>query len=206
MFDQNFEKFDFKEKYPTHYLTQDNNVVETTTQGFNYISISWVGHPEDGKIFNKAIQLLEGLIFTIKFKLKWNPPDGFFDFSMPPTESSWQNIEGDRKDRKRKVSLPVPDFMTKEKVTNTRRIAQAKSAEKLSQVKYSTSKEKKVIQVLHIWAYQTSKRTINKLHSYCKKNKLEIKSDYQELYLNDMRRTKPEKLETIIRYEVKKIK
>jgi hypothetical protein len=59
---------------------------------------------------------------------------------------------------------------------------------------------------LHIWAYHTSKRTVNKLHSYAKKNGLEIKGEYQEMYLNDLRRTKPEKLETIIRYEVKKAK
>lgn len=206
MHEYTFEKLNFKEKYASHYDATQAWVVEVKTHPFNYLSISWKGHPETSKEFNKAIQLLEGLVFTIKFKLKGNPPEGFFDFDMPPSESERKDVDGKKEDWKWKVSIPVPNFITEEKVVHTRRVAQAKSEEKLSQVKFFKGKEKHVIQILLIWAYHTSKRSINKLHSYAKKNWLEIKGNYQELYLNDMRRTKPDKLETIIRLEVKKAK
>jgi len=75
MHEHTFEKYDFKEKFAEHYLTNENNVVETTTHDFNYISITGKGHPEGSKEFNRCIQLLEGLIFTIKFRLKGNPPE-----------------------------------------------------------------------------------------------------------------------------------
>lgn len=199
-----FEKLNFRSKFENHYLTNENNVVETKTHDFNYISISWKWHPEDSKLFNKSIQLLEWMIFTIKFKLKSDPPEGFFDFFMPPSEATRKNLDGKRDEWKRKVSLPVPKFVSEERVTRTRRIAQAKTDEKLAQVKYNKGREKNVIQVLHVGWYNSSKRTVNKLHSYAKKHWLEIKWDYQEMYLNDLRRTQPDKLETIIRYEVKK--
>jgi len=69
---------------------------------------------------------------------------------MPPTECVRKNIDAKPEEWKWKVSLPVPKFITKERVTHTRRVAQAKSEEKLSQVTYSTGKEKRVIQILHI--------------------------------------------------------
>lgn len=206
MFDQVFEKHNFREKYPHHYLANEKEVTTTTLHDFNYISIAWKWHPEKIKWFNKAIQLLEGLIFTIKFRLKGNPPEGFFDFNMPPCETTWKNLDAKPEEWKRNVSLPVPKFITEDRLVHTRRVAQAKSEEKLAQVKYSKGKERHMIQILNVWAYNTSKRPINKLRSYAKKNWLVIKWDLQEVYLNDLRRTKPEKLETIIRFEVKKAK
>ncbi len=206
MFDQNFEKLNFREIYPEHYAAWEDEITLTTTHDFNYITTLWSWDPEASKEFNKAVQLLEGLMFTLKFKLKSNPPEGFFDFFMPPSECVRKNLEKKRDTRKRKISLPLPPFLWEEKVIHARRVAQAKTDEKLPQVKFATWKARQVIQILHIWAYGSSKATIKKLHTYAKKNWLEIKGDYQELYLNDMRRTKPDKLETIIRMDVKKAK
>ncbi len=203
MHDQTFEKYNFREKFPEHYLSNEETVTETTTRAFNYISIKWVGHPEASKAFNKAIQLIEWLIFTIKFRLKGNPPEGFFDFNMPPCEAYRKEIKAKPEARKRTVSVPVPDFITEDRVVHTWRVAQAKSEEKLSQIKFTKWKERKVIQMLNVWGYDTSKKKEKTLRAYAKKNKLIIKGDYQELYLNDMRRTKIDRLETILRFEVK---
>lgn len=70
-----FEKKDFIPTYENHYLAKENEVIETDTHDFSYISISGKGHPETSNEFNKAVQLIEGLIFTIKFKLKTDPPE-----------------------------------------------------------------------------------------------------------------------------------
>lgn len=206
MHNHTFEKIDFREKYAEHYAAVEWEVTETTTHDFNYITISGVGHPELSNEFNKAVQFLEWLSFTMKFRLKNDPPQWFFDYFMPPAEVVWKNLDAKQEERKWKILLPVPNYITDDRVVNTRRVAQAKTEEKMAQVKFISSKPKSVIQIQYTWAYGTSKRTKNKLYSYAKKHNLEIKGDYQELYLNDMRRTKPENLETIIRLEVKKWK
>lgn len=206
MIQNQFEKINFKEKYPEYYTNETVEVTPVTTYELNYLTIKGVGHPDENKKFHKAIQLLEGLIFAIKFKLKNNPPAGFFDFWMPPSEVLWSNIQGDKKDRDREVMLPVPKFITEEKITMAWRIAQAKSEEKLPHVNFRKGKKKKVIQILHIGPYDEKKKKIEFLKKYASKNKLELKGNYQEVFLNDARRTKPEKLETILRYEVKPTK
>lgn len=206
MIDPIFEKINFREKYADHYAAVEGEVTATVTHDFNYMTISGEWHPEWSKVFNNAVQLLEWLSFTMKFRLKNDPPQGFFDYNMPPAETVWKNMDKKPELRKRKVSLPIPNYISEDRVVNTWRIAQAKTEEKLPQVKFTKWKKKDTIQILQVWAYGKSKRTVNKLHSYAKKNNLEIKSEYQEIYLNDMRRTKPENLETIIRYDVKKLK
>ena len=69
---------------------------------------------------------------------------------MPPCETTWKNLDAKPEERKRVVSLPVPKFITEERLVHTRRVAQAKSEEKLAQVKYSKGKEKHVIHILHV--------------------------------------------------------
>jgi len=206
MHDKTFEKISFKEKYPEHYAAEESKVTETITHDFNYMTIAGTEHPQDSKRFNSAVQLLEWLSFTMKFRLKNDPPQGFFDYNMPPTETVRKNMDKKKEDRKRKIFLPLPSYIEEARVVNTRRVAQAKTDEKLPQMRFQKWKKRKVIQILHIWAYGSGKRKVNKLNAYAKKHNLEIKWDYQEVYLNDMRRTKPDNLETIIRFDVKKAK
>lgn len=202
-----FEKINFRDKYDQHYLAEEWKVTETTTHDFNYMTVIGKGHPEDSKLFNQTVQLLEWLSFTMKFRLKNDPPQGFFDYNMPAAEVERKNMDNKNRDqRKRKIHLPIPAYIAQDRVINTRRVAQAKTEDKLPQVKFLKWKKRQVIQILHVWAYGSGKKAVNKLHAYAKKNNLEIKWEYRELYLNDMRRTKPDNLETIIRYDVKKWK
>gem|GEM_PF-4361328 len=69
---------------------------------------------------------------------------------MPPCEAYRKELKTKPEDRKWTVSVPVPDFITEERVIHIRRVAQAKSEEKLSQIKFKKGKAKKVIQILNI--------------------------------------------------------
>ena len=86
----------------------------------------------------------------MKFRLKNDPPQGFFDYNMPPAEVVWKNLDAKQEDRKWKIMLPVPNYITDDRVVNTWRVAQAKTDEKMPHVKFVTSKPKTVIQILYI--------------------------------------------------------
>lgn len=69
---------------------------------------------------------------------------------MPPSETTWKNLDAKKEEWKWIASIPVPKFITEDKLVHIRRVAQAKSEEKLPVVKYTKSKSKQVIQILHI--------------------------------------------------------
>jgi len=72
----------------------------------------------------------------MKFRLKNDPPQGFFDYNMPPTETVRKNMDKKKEDRKRKIFLPLPSYIEEARVVNTRRVAQAKTDEKLPQMRF----------------------------------------------------------------------
>ncbi len=196
MHDQTFEKISFLEKFPEHYLSSVEHVQQTKTQKLWYMSITheW---DFDEKIFDDSIKVLQWLAFTMKFSFKRNPPPNFFDYNIPPVE-----VIIDKKSRI--ISLPQPEYITAEKVLHGRRVAQAKSQwKKLPQVDFTTKKSNKVIQITHIWPYDWLPETIKKIEAHAKKENIDLSGTPTYVYLNDLRRTKPDALETIIRIIVK---
>ena len=63
-------------------------------------------------------------------------------------------------------------------------------------------KERRCSQILHIGPYSAEGPTITRLHEHIKAEGSVLKGKHREIYLNDMRRTAPEKLRTIIRQPV----
>jgi len=54
-------------------------------------------------------------------------------------------------------------------------------------------------QIMHIGPYADGAPIIEKLHKFIGESGKELKGKHHEIYLNDVRRTSPEKLKTIIR-------
>lgn len=196
MHEQTFEKISFLEKFPENYESTSEKVTETTTQQMWYMSITheW---DFDEKVFNDSIKVLQWLAFTMKFSFKRNPPPNFYDYNIPP-------VEVHISDKERIISLPQPEYITAEKVLHGWRVAQAKSQwKKLPQVDFTTKKSLKVIQKKHVWSYDTMSATEKEIRAYAKKEKIELDWTPTYVYLNDVRRTKQDALETIIRIVLK---
>ncbi len=194
--DQTFEKLSFLDKYPKHYDSTAEEVQQSKTHKMWYMSITHEGEFDD-KVFNDSLKVLQWLAFTMKFSFKRNPPPNFFDYNMPPLEVIISKDDWI-------ISLPQPEYITAERVLHGRRVAQAKSQEKkLPQVDFTTKKSNKVLQITHIWAYEWLPETIKKIRAQAKKDNIELDWTPTYVYLNDMRRTKPDSLETIVRIRIK---
>jgi hypothetical protein len=59
-------------------------------------------------------------------------------------------------------------------------------------------------QLLHVGPYDTEKPTIERLHAFIGEQGFQLRGKHHEIYLNDPRRTAPEKLKTIIRQPVQR--
>jgi len=58
-------------------------------------------------------------------------------------------------------------------------------------------------QIMHIGPYSAEGPTIEKLHAFIKKKGYELRGRHHEIYVSDPRRSKPERLKTIIRQPMK---
>ena len=60
-------------------------------------------------------------------------------------------------------------------------------------------------QIMHIGPYSAEMPTIEKLHRHIDENGYRPEGKHHEIYMGDPRRTKPERLKTILRQPIKKI-
>ena len=128
---------------------------------------------------------------------------------MPPNEAlRWVKsgkLETTKPEKRHwQALLPQPSYITATLVKTVLSIAQQKEPNKhLPKIELVKHPKMTVIQTLHVGPYEDIAKPIKLLKDYAKKNKLKMEGKHHEVYLNDPRRTKPQDLKTIIRYQVK---
>lgn len=140
----------------------------------------------------------------------------YFDFVVPPLEGFWwqDGVEGIDYAHKEKFNfiscIRMPDFVTDDVLTWTKKEAAVKKGVDFSTVKLLTLTEGKCVQIMHHGSYDDEPATIDKMHQFITENNLKLdfsdKRRRHEIYLSNPQRTKVENLKTIIRLPVKEKK
>lgn len=207
--------FDFKKEYKEFYMPKSQpSIVELSKA--NYIAVRGKGDPneEDGE-YKRAIGLLYAIAFTIKMSYKGSHKiDGYFDYVVPPLEGLWY-IDSGKIDYANKSKfcwisiMRLPDFVKKSDFDWAIKQASEKKKLDFSDVEYFEYDEGVCAQCMHIGSYDDEPATIEKIEQYAKSQGYVMSSDdgrlHHEIYLCDPRRTKPDKLKTVIRLPVKKL-
>lgn len=212
--------YDYKKEYKEFYLpTLNPSIVEVPPM--NYIAVRGKGDPNDGGgEYRQAMNILYSVAFTIKMsKMGDTRIEGYFDYVVPPLEGLWwQELDGKAvagfdygdKDSMRWISLiRLPEFVTGEVFDWAKEDASRKKCVDCSKAEFLSLNEGLCVLIMHIGGYDDEPATINVLHSFVEKEGLSIDIDlvnrfHHEIYLSDPRKTKTEKLKTVIRYPVKK--
>lgn len=209
--------FDYKKEYKEFYMPKKKpELVEVPEMKF--IAVRGKGNPneEDGA-YKKAIGLLYGIAFTIKMSKKGNHKiDGYFDYVVPPLEGFWWQegvigVDYSRKEDFCWISLiRVPDFVTEEDFYWAVSESQRKKKQDYSNVEFLTISEGLCVQCMHIGAYDDEPATIAVMDQFIKEkgyeNDFSETRMHHEIYLSDARRVSPEKLKTVIRHPMKKVR
>jgi hypothetical protein len=171
------------------------------------------GDPNTSQEYQDAIEAL----FPVSFKVKFiSEKENSQDYVVMPLEGLWwiENMEDfsiqDKSSWKWTSMIRQPDFITKDTIKKAiEEVEEKKNPTALSKMKFESLHEGLSAQIMHIGPYSEEGPTIEKLHNSIKEKGYEFNGSipgekHHEIYLSDVRRTKPEKLKTIIRQPMRK--
>ena len=182
-----------------------------TVPSLPFFMLAGKGNP-NSEPFAEAV----GVLYSLSYATKMLPkkgivPEGYYDYTVFPLEGVWDLAEEARgQDKLDKDSLIYnlmirqPDYVTpalaKEILERTKK---AKPHALLDQVKFGTLEDGMCVQMLHTGPYDDEPASFASMEQFCDKNQLKRKSKlHREIYITDGRKTAPDKLKTVLRFEV----
>jgi hypothetical protein len=157
-----------------------------------------------------ALETLYGLSYTLKFmikKRKQNP----IDFPVMPLEGLWWTKDSHEKFTvsHKDVWFFVAMIMQPEPVTQKlfeearEQLRAKKDPARINDARFESLEEGQVMQITHLGPYSEEPATIEKMVAFAAENGYRVHGRHHEIYLGDPRRSKPEKLKTVLRHPIR---
>lgn len=202
--------FDFKKEYKDLYLPKQKPM-RIHVPKMSFLAVDGEGDP-NGDAYQNAVSALYSISYTIKMsKMGQSRPAGYFDYVVPPLEGLWWTPGPfelfERADWLWSAMIRQPEFVNSE----TLAWAKEQSAKKkpdidTSVVTLTELTEGDCVQMMHIGPFATEPETLAAMHAYMEAQGLrdDVGSvrKHHEIYLNDPRKTAPDKLKTVLRHPV----
>ncbi|MDJ0394159.1 GyrI-like domain-containing protein [Rhodococcus sp. G-MC3] len=179
-----------------------------------YLMVDGSGDPNTSDSYTNALGALFPIAYTLKFASKQQQEK---DYVVMPLEALWWaedmdsfTVERDKSRWHWTVMIMVPDWidhgMVEEAVgTIGKKCTSAKKPipSRLEDVRLSDLSEGQSVQTLHLGPYDDEAGILAKMHEeFIPRSGLRMTGQHHEIYLNDVRRTEPSKLRTILRQPV----
>ncbi len=198
------KKVDFKKELKQLYNPSKKEISIVDAPKMNFLMINGAGNPNTSQKYKDAIEALFSVSYTLKFMIKKGKLA--VDYAVMPLEGLWWAKKGEKFSIEHKdnwqwtAMIMQPKWITQTLVNEA--IEQVKKKKGLSVLKdlhFASLKEGKTAQIMYIGPYKDEAPTIKKIHEFIKQNGNKLTGKHHEIYLNDPRRSAPEKLKTIIR-------
>ena len=217
----NDEKLDYKKEYKDLYMPKAKPCL-IDVPPICFIMVDGKGNPNiEGGEYQQAVELLYALSYTIKMsKMGGNPPEGYFEYVVPPLEGLWWLNDDSHFDFSIKEKycwtsmIRQPEFVTQEVFDwACKELAKKKPELNTSKAQLQTYHEGLCVQMMHRGPYDEEPKTIAQIDAFIKENSYEnaisdVGADgmikrHHEIYLGDPRKTEPSKMKTVLRHPVK---
>ena len=137
----------------------------------------------------------------------------YYDYTVYPLEGVWDLDENakangmkvlDKNSLVYTIMIRQPEFITEEiAYENLNRVKRKKPNELLDIVKFENIEEGACVQMLHQGSYDEEPESFKKMALFAAEHNLRRKYHFhREIYLTDARKTTPEKLKTVLRFQV----
>lgn len=180
-------------------------VVEVPQQSF--IMLDGMGNPNLPG-FTEEVSALYALAYAIKMDYKKSHTNQEIqDFTVYPLEGIWQQKEQGELVKEEliyTIMIAQPSFISKEMVEEAlEKVKVKKPNSHYEKIRFETVKEGKCLTMLHLGSFDSELLSFAKMDAFCKENSLNRRFPFhREIYLNNLNRTSPDKLKTILRYQV----
>jgi hypothetical protein len=172
--------------------------------------------PSKSAMFAKATQALYSLCYTLKFMVKKRKTNAI-DYPVMSLEGLW-GVTDEKFDITIKdnwsytLMIMQPEIINKEIFEEARENVRKKKgdSEMLNKVRLAHFEEGLCVQVMHIGPYATEPATIERMKEFMQANGLFDNVGpnglHHEIYISDPRKANPEKMKTVLRHPVGKLK
>ncbi len=171
-----------------------------------FLMIDGEGNPNSDETYQNAVECLYSVSYTLKFAYRERQ-----DYVVMPLECLWwmddmTEFSMETIDKwKWTAMIMQPSFVTVSMLQMAKHdAAKKKPLPALSLLRMEKWEEGFCAQVLHKGSYASEAPTIERLHAAIANKGYSLEGKHHEIYLNDPRRSAPDKLKTIIRQPVKK--
>jgi|GEM_PF-177345 len=189
---------------------KEPSIVEVPSMKF--LMIDGEGDPNTSQEYKDAMEALFPVSYKIKFISKKEKSQ---DYVVMPLEGLWwvDNMEDftieDKSGWKWTAMIRQPDFISKRMIKDAiEEIEKKKNPAALSKIRFESMHEGLSAQIMHMGPYSEERPTVEKLHAFIEEKGYGFDGSkpgekHHEIYISDVRRTKPERLKTIIRQPMK---
>ena len=209
------EKLDFKKAYKDLYVPGKKPVL-VQVPAMRFLYVEGHGAPEQPQ-YQNAISIFYSIAFTIKMsRLSGATPPGYMDFTPAPLEGLWNDepFKVQREQWRWTSMMRMPDYVDEAVIA----WAQQKAGAKKPDVDYAPARfgqweEGLCMQIMHTGPFSEEPHTIELMHRALEEQGYALDMTdgrglsrrHHEIYLNDPRKTAPERLKTVLRLPVKKL-
>ena len=197
-------KQDFKKDLKHLYNPSAREVTVVEVPKMTFLMLDGMGDPNTAQAYKDAVEALYSVAYTIKFLLK---KEAAFDYAVMPLEGLWW-AEGGRNASRESwhwtMMIMQPNIVTEEWFIHALEQAKRKkNLQALDKVRLDSLHEGTAIQIMHIGPFATEEQTLEKIERFCEEHSYRVQGKHHEIYLNDPRKTAPEKMHTVLRQPVR---
>jgi hypothetical protein len=197
-------KIDLKKENKEFYYPSTREVSVVDAPQMKFLMIDGQGDPNTSKEYQDAMETIFPIAYKTKFASKKEKSQ---DYVVMPLEGLWwvDNMKefslDERESWEWTVMIRQPDFITENLIKRAKEeVEKKKNPPALSKIRFESFEEGLSAQIMHIGPYgEAEAPAVGKLHEFIEKEGYKIRGKHHEIYISDMRRTKPEKLKTVIR-------
>lgn len=201
-------KIDLKKENKEFYYPSTGEVAVVDVPEMKFLMIDGQGDPNTSQEYKDAMET----IFPVSYKTKFiSKKEKSQDYVVMPLEGLWwtDNMEeftiADKNSWKWTVMIRQPPVVNDSLIDKAvKELEKKKNLPSLSKLRLETFKEGSSIQIMHIGPYgEAESPAVGKLHEFIENKGYQLRGKHHEIYISDLRRTKPEKLKTVIRQPFK---
>ncbi len=204
-------KADLKKLVPG-YIAQHGQFELVGLEPRRYLMIDGSGDPNTATPYADALATLYPVAYTLKF---FSKKQLGLDYIVPPLEALWWaedmttfTTARDKSAWHWTVMSLVPEWLSDAQCADAMAVVARKgTAPLLDALRLEELDEGLCVQTLHIGSYDDEAPVLQRMHEqFIPEQGLQMTGRHHEIYLNDPRRIAPEKLKTILRQPVARLR